>query len=387
MALPLRIAKREDVSPKEGVKKYGSGAGFADEKNKKYPLDTKEHVEAAAHYWGMPKNREKYSAADQKTITAKIEAAKKKFGVGETKSAPAGYSEEYVRAAIAELLREPRDPARLHRAFKPEILKGELAPGVVGRVAGIALVYDVVDEHGTSFDEGCLDRTRAERVANGKVKLFWDHGDVLSQGFYDSDQHIGIVRSLETISLPDGKRAEWMTADIFDSDKGREVHQYLTSVAAAGGETGLSIGMKDSRTYQGQLPSGERGTRFAEVALREISITAESSIPGTVVTAVRQASAGEPAEKQMLRFLMQHTDATHTADCIREFMAGNPRHARRIVGTWLAESPLAGDADEPDADDAGAVPDSPRQARADSPEAKRLATPEERLSALQRTYS
>src|SRR5260370_10724566 len=75
------IAKREDVSPKEGEGKYGKGVTFAVEKNKKYPLDTEAHATAALSYWGMPKNRAKYSAADQKTIGGKIRAAPQKFGI------------------------------------------------------------------------------------------------------------------------------------------------------------------------------------------------------------------------------------------------------------------------------------------------------------------
>ena len=78
----MDIAKREDINPKEGKKKYGD-VTYADEKNKRYPLDTPEHVRAAASYWGMQKNKGKYSPGDQKEITAKIESAKKKFKIGE----------------------------------------------------------------------------------------------------------------------------------------------------------------------------------------------------------------------------------------------------------------------------------------------------------------
>jgi phage I-like protein len=74
------IAKREDTSPSEGKSKYGD-VTFADEKNKKYPIDTEAHVRAALSYWGNPDNRAKYSAEDQKTIGAKIRAAAKKFGI------------------------------------------------------------------------------------------------------------------------------------------------------------------------------------------------------------------------------------------------------------------------------------------------------------------
>ena len=77
-----KVAAREDVSPKEGEKKYGD-VSYADEKNKKYPLDTEDHVRAAASYFGMDKNRSKYSAEDQKTIDAKIAAAEKKLKIGD----------------------------------------------------------------------------------------------------------------------------------------------------------------------------------------------------------------------------------------------------------------------------------------------------------------
>lgn len=76
-----KVAKREDVEPEDGEDKYGD-VKFADEKNKKYPIDTEEHVRAALSYWGMPKNREKYSAEDQATIGGKIRAAAKKLGIG-----------------------------------------------------------------------------------------------------------------------------------------------------------------------------------------------------------------------------------------------------------------------------------------------------------------
>jgi hypothetical protein len=57
--------------------------GWQDDKKKRYPLDTEEHVRAAASYFGRPRNRKKYSADQQKKIDAKIEAAKKKFKIGE----------------------------------------------------------------------------------------------------------------------------------------------------------------------------------------------------------------------------------------------------------------------------------------------------------------
>lgn len=79
-------AKRKDVTEadkKHAEKKYGD-VKYADETNKKYPIDTEEHVRAALSYWGMPKNREKYSAEDQKKIGGRIHSAAKKFGINVT---------------------------------------------------------------------------------------------------------------------------------------------------------------------------------------------------------------------------------------------------------------------------------------------------------------
>lgn len=76
-------AKRKDITPadkKEAKKEYGD-VKFADPVNNKYPIDTKEHAKAALSYWGMPKNREKYSAEDQKKIGGRIRSAAKKFGI------------------------------------------------------------------------------------------------------------------------------------------------------------------------------------------------------------------------------------------------------------------------------------------------------------------
>lgn len=56
--------------------------GFRDGK-KRYPVDTPERVRAAASYFGQQSNRDKYSSEQQKHIQDKIDAAKKKFGIGD----------------------------------------------------------------------------------------------------------------------------------------------------------------------------------------------------------------------------------------------------------------------------------------------------------------
>jgi hypothetical protein len=77
------VSARKDVSPADkhsAESEYGD-VTYADATNKKYPLDSEAHVRAALSYWGMPKNRAKYSAADQETIGGRIRAAAKRFGI------------------------------------------------------------------------------------------------------------------------------------------------------------------------------------------------------------------------------------------------------------------------------------------------------------------
>jgi hypothetical protein len=87
--------------------------GLQDDGVKRYPLDTAEHVKAAASYFGMEKNRSKYSAYQQKTIDSKIAAAKKKFDISDKGGVVSGEPpltihgiDAVVQAAIAAVLND-----------------------------------------------------------------------------------------------------------------------------------------------------------------------------------------------------------------------------------------------------------------------------------------
>lgn len=75
-----RVAKRDDVRPSEGKHEYGD-VEFADDTNKKYPIDTPAHVRAAWSYINHADNAAKYDAADVKTIKDRIRRAAKKHDV------------------------------------------------------------------------------------------------------------------------------------------------------------------------------------------------------------------------------------------------------------------------------------------------------------------
>jgi hypothetical protein len=74
---PKKISKRKDVNPKTGVKEYGD-VKFADDKNKKYPLDSEEHIRSAWSYIHQEKNADKYAAEEVELIKSRIVKAWKK---------------------------------------------------------------------------------------------------------------------------------------------------------------------------------------------------------------------------------------------------------------------------------------------------------------------
>lgn len=157
----------------------------------------------------------------------------------------------------------------VHRAFRPELETRDLPVGVCGRVTGVALVYEVEDAYGTRFARGCLERTKREKLAAGKVQLFVDHQ-------YGIHTHVGTVRGLTTVG-----DEERLSADLFDTEDGRHAKEYLEAVVGSAGYTGFSVGF-----YNRSLdPASDT---FTEVELDEVSITPRPAVPGADVQGVRQ---------------------------------------------------------------------------------------------------
>jgi hypothetical protein len=75
-----RIGRREDVSPKEGLREYGD-VEFADPVNKKYPIDSEEHVRAAWSYINHEENAAKYDKDEVAQIKKRIKARAKDYGI------------------------------------------------------------------------------------------------------------------------------------------------------------------------------------------------------------------------------------------------------------------------------------------------------------------
>ena len=80
MSIDTKIDRRDDISPTEGEHKYGD-VEFADQTNKKYPIDTPEHVRAAWSYINHKDNAAKYDSNEVSTIKERIKKAAKKHHV------------------------------------------------------------------------------------------------------------------------------------------------------------------------------------------------------------------------------------------------------------------------------------------------------------------
>ena len=75
-----KIHRRRDADPQEGLEKYGDTT-FADPVNKKYPIDTPGRIKAAWAYIHQPRNAEKYTAKEVRTIKSRVRDAAKAGGI------------------------------------------------------------------------------------------------------------------------------------------------------------------------------------------------------------------------------------------------------------------------------------------------------------------
>ena len=80
MTVSNYIHRRDDVSPKEGLREHGD-VTYADPTNKKYPLENAAHVRSAWSYINQKRNADKYDADEVRTIKDRIRRAAKEYGV------------------------------------------------------------------------------------------------------------------------------------------------------------------------------------------------------------------------------------------------------------------------------------------------------------------
>ena len=208
-----------------------------------------------------------------------------------------------------------------------ELRADALPAGVAGRMQGIALTYGVADYYGTVFDRGCLDRTRAEKLAAGRVKLLADHEN-------ETGAHVGVVRALEDVG-----DAVLMTADLFDTAAGRAQLEYLKAVVAANAFTGLSVGFYARDSEWVPSPTGESLLHYREIELDEVSVTPCPAVPGTEVTGARHEGAHDVTATLL---------STIPTDVLRAALAARDGNAAQSEDTHAAPAGASGDAPSED---------------------------------------
>lgn len=245
-----------------------------------------------------------------------------------------------------------------------------LPAGVCGVLMGVAVVYNVVDAYGTRFRPGCLDRTKREKLAAGKVKLFADHDG-------RTRAHVGYVKALET----QGDR-EVMTAWLFDSEAGRAQKEYIGACMASGGYTGLSIGFYPRDTEMVTLTDGEQVLDFLEVELDEVSNTPRPAVPGADVLGVRHdapaAATLTPTPEAMRAVLRVALDILGPETVQAELSARTSTAPRSNASPEdsAAERPLPRDAQGTDSRDDGTG----------TPPGATTATMAQRIAAVRSSY-
>lgn len=249
--------------------------------------------------------------------------------------------------------------------------EGDLPPGFCGVVQGVALPYDTVDGYGTMFAPGCLDKTRAQKVAGRKVKLFVDHD-------YAIPTHVGTILSLEDVG-----GAAVMTAGILDTKEGREVREYLLAITASGSSTGLSVGFYERASEWVTSPDGVGSVlRYLEVELIEVSLTPRQAVPGAEVTGVRSSEAVVGLLERSLRGLCLALPAARVRAIVEETLAASPPVA---PDSPSAESnPLPPDDASSSKTNGDAEPPAPDTGKGSADVT--YATPEQKAEALRSTY-
>lgn len=80
MSVPTRATGSATAAKPYGKVKYAD-TGYQKDGKARYPLDTKDHVQAAWSYINQDKNASQYSSADLKKVKSAIMSAAKKFGI------------------------------------------------------------------------------------------------------------------------------------------------------------------------------------------------------------------------------------------------------------------------------------------------------------------
>jgi HK97 family phage prohead protease len=158
----------------DSKKPYGdvtyADPGYQADKQKRYPIDTKDHAKAAWSYINQADNASKYSAEDLARVKSRIKAALQKFGVEVSDTAPRSYNEETSMTAVER--RFTTLPVELRAA------------GDQPRIGGYAAKFNTRSRNLGGFVEVVLEPFFERSRGNG-----WP--DVMARYNHDDNQLLG----------------------------------------------------------------------------------------------------------------------------------------------------------------------------------------------------
>ncbi len=281
-----KVAAREDTSPKEGKAKYGN-VKFADEKNKKYPIDTEAHIRAAWNYINKAKNASKYSAEDAKAIKSKIVSAwKAKID----KDGPPAASEKAM--TTSELRKGLYNCGRL----------GELIQSLDYLAESVeyeAMVEDDGSDIGTRLNAACADlcqilvdmtQEEVDEMNEGK-----ETPDTVAPVMAMAEQARGLVKRLKKAE------ATHVAASLKHVQK-------MHDLAKAMGATCNAAGGEGSDAGAGKLDAGELAKRDEENAALKKTVADLTATAEALRKDVEMLKAQPAPSKARLRVITKGQD-------------------------------------------------------------------------------
>lgn len=272
--------------------------GYQADKQKRYPLDSAEHVRAAWSYINMPKNAAQYSAAQVASIKGRIRAAGAKYGIK--------FEGDEGTASRSQ-------PEFFHRSFP--LMDLQIQRGGDGRtVEAYAAVFhqeaEIRDGQGhylevidpTAFDRALDHKRPTANRSNWAVGVFYNHArDLYGNPSAEFSKPIGVPMDIRA----DGKGLVTVTR-YSETPLADEVLQLVRDGAISGqsftGQIMRSNPM--GRKYTPSFKTGQltRVTRL-ELGLTEYGPTPSPAYEGAGILSVRSLLAtppGDPAQGDIL---------------------------------------------------------------------------------------
>lgn len=304
---------------KDPSEPYGADANYADpgyqaDKKKRYPCDTKSHVQSALSYIGKASNASKYSAADLAKVKAHIAAAAKKFGieVSDTSGQDQKKSAEVPGAARVGTPESSTTPTGAARQGTPE-------PQTPDRKVAPAMTMKTKDEFEARKAEIAA---RLTEIAEGSASRSLDETEETEWAALTAERS-----AVEAKIVSIEERAAFLKASVVTeptrreagSDRGtpafhKEVNPYdLDAIRMASNSAeDMNVRLIDNaqrvieRAKFAPKPKGYTGADSADVASGLLETIADD--PSAL--AKRMAVTGDPAyERAFAKFVKNGSDA------------------------------------------------------------------------------